>query len=447
MCRLLRAIVVLVLMVPALVPALVMAQAQVPAGYDEGPTRVLQIERIEGLASVQRGGKTVALQGGFLIFNDERVMLAPESRASLLLARHGHLEFLPESGPGALIVQKLPFSSWAVDLETALRVDGGALRVRWVRPAHADDWPLAVLVGRWRAQLGNGEFLFRSATHGAEVCNVSGAIEVLDESAAWRGAVPVGQCFALREGDPPTARALASANWTELLSPTGPADGRMAQAEALASGTPPEAGESAANAQPPMPVVSAPAVVVAESAPAAEAGATPASAPASAAETAGSELAQPVVAAPVAAVTPTPAPPAEAAPAESDAQVSVVAPPVSMRRLADAVSPTNSSAPAPSSTAPANGAEVLELPADPVASGPEWIVNVMTLADPLAASEHVQRLTTAGYPALLRAEQVRGRASYRVIVAGLSSDQAASRMVELLRKNLGYTAAWSLQKR
>lgn len=474
MCRLLRAVVVLVLMIPALVPALVMAQAQVPAGYDEGPTRVLQIEQIEGSVSVQRGGRTVALQSGFLVFNDERVMLAPESRASLLLARHGHLEFQPESGPGALTVQKLPFSSWAVNLETALRVDSGALRVRWMRPANADEWPLEVLLGPWRAQLGNGEFLFRSAAHAAEVCNVSGAITVVDESAAWRGPVPVGQCLALREGETPAAFALVGASWTGLTSVVSAAPAQAAAAEtrqeralsALPQGKKPAAsGESARPVVTPPPAVVAPSPAVqvpAPQTPAAPAVAevsprkpeVPAVVAPSAAEpppvipepsppgeavviVPASPL-EPEVPSQAAAITPPPSTPVAAAP---EAAPSNIAPPVSMRRLAESSAMRESAA----TPAPANA--VAMVPAETAPSGPEWIVNVMTVTDPKVADEHLQRLTTAGYPAQLRSETVRGRASYRVIVPGLSSDQAATRMVDLLRRNLGYTAAWSLQKR
>ena len=80
-------------------------------------------------------------------------------------------------------------------------------------------------------------------------------------------------------------------------------------------------------------------------------------------------------------------------------------------------------------------------------SGPEWIVNVMTVTDPKVAKEHVARLTAEGYPATMRTEQVRGRSSYRVIIPGLTNDEAANRVVSLLKQRMGYAGAWALQKR
>lgn len=386
--------------------ALVQAQEQVPAASDDGPPRVLQIERIEGRASVRRAGRTIALQSGYLIFKEERLLLAAESRASLLLARYGRLEFQPESGPGTLTVQKLPFSSWAVDLETALRVDKGALRVRWKRPQQDDDWPLAILLGRWRAQLGSGEFLFRSAERRAEVCSVSGSLEVFDESAAWRGAVAPGQCVTLREGEPAETSPLVRANWA-LFAESAPSP-----TESIAPVEAPRAPLSAALEPPPAepiaPLVAEPSVSPASAPSPAEAASTP-----------------PPVAEAVSEPSVAPTGPAGKPLSSPGAVLSARLPP---RFAASAFTPV-----------------VPEPPTAP--SGPEWIVNVMTVTDPKMAEEHLQRLTTAGYPAMLRAEQVRGRASYRVIIPGLSSDQAANRMVELLKKNLGYVGAWSLQKR
>lgn len=477
-------------------PAQVHAQAQVPAGYDVGPTRVLQIESLDGAAAVRRAGKTVALQPGFLLFNEERLMMSPESRAHLLLARYGRLEFLPESGPGALTVQKLPFSSWAVDLETALRVESGALRVRWTRPPQDDEWPLSVRVGRWRAQLGSGEFLFRSAERRAEICSVFGVIEVIDEPAAWRGKVAPGQCVALREGDSAETVALVRADWAAF-------DAAPATAPAVTAAVPDVLSDkveerlvlppvqTAAAVGPAVPVVTAPpalapvpvqpqtqtsvqlietkpSVVVQVAEPAPAAAVAPVEAPANVAVAPVPTPALTVAQAPVAAVdaaapldseptapeavatnppiaTPPPPPPAPSAdvrPVLSSPGATTSPPPDSAESQSAAQTPG-----AAKSAVQAPAPAVAAVPAAEEPTGPEWIVNVMTVTDPKVAEEHLQRLTTAGYPALLRSERVRGRSSYRLIIPGLSSDQAANRVVELLKKNLGYVGAWSLQKR
>ncbi|MGH8517420.1 MAG: SPOR domain-containing protein [Panacagrimonas sp.] len=126
-------------------------------------------------------------------------------------------------------------------------------------------------------------------------------------------------------------------------------------------------------------------------------------------------------------------------------------PPVSQRPLADSEPAPASAAPAPGDAATANAA--LQAKADAASaegssgSGPEWIVNVMTVTDPDVAKQHIATLTSAGYPAMLRKEFVRGRASYRVVIGGISNEQGARRTAQLLSSKMGYTAAWPLQKR
>lgn len=71
----------------------------------------------------------------------------------------------------------------------------------------------------------------------------------------------------------------------------------------------------------------------------------------------------------------------------------------------------------------------------------------MTVTDPDVAKQHISALNSAGYPAQLRKEVVRGRTSYRVIIGGISNEQGARRTAQLLATKMGYTTAWPLQKR
>lgn len=425
------------------VPVVAWAQGEAPTGYDAGPMRVLQVDRVEGSVSVLRGGKSLAVQNGSLIFKDESLHLTPSARLSLRLARNGQLDVVPESGAMSLGVEKLPFSSWAVDLDTVLRMDRGALRVRWQRPDPQDAWPLAVRVGRWQAQLGEGEFLFRDREIGVELCNLSGSINVRYETADWSRDLPPGQCAALGDDGKPATYAYFRVNWASVAFPEGP----MA---VVATSAPEPAAAGPSTSTTAAPIADAGRLVTSVGAP------SPDRAPES--STAKSNLS-------VAATAPASAtPPVSLAAPESTSGAPRTAPDLDTSVATAARVSTPAAAPpaaavgaagAPAASAPAgappaspaDGKTPEATPDPPPPTGPEWIINVTTVADPQDAERHLRRLAAAGYPALLRAEQVRGRASYRVIIPGIGSDRAAVQLVESLGNTMGYTAAWALQKR
>ena len=112
--------------------------ARVAPGPDNGASRVLEIERVLGGASIRRDGRTLAMQPGFLLFNGERMTLLPGSRVDLRLMRYGDIDAMAAGNTsGQLSFEKLPFSSWAVDLATHIRLETGVLRVRWARSGNA----------------------------------------------------------------------------------------------------------------------------------------------------------------------------------------------------------------------------------------------------------------------------------------------------------------------
>ncbi len=438
------------------------AQATVPGAAHDAPTRVLQIESVSGNVSLQRDSKSIAMQAGFLIFGEESLQLGDDASASLRLGRYGRLDLVPLDGSAALVSEKLPFSSWATDLSTELRVDGGALHVVWRRPAHADRWPLTISVGPWRSDLGAGEFLFRGDSKRASVCNVSGTMEVRYEGKGFRQSLSPGQCFNLRNDDSPERVALVASHWNSLWSnqlvrvsdgapvvslvQLSPAESRVRrEAESLRPIDAPENTPTLDTRQ--EPVVAAP--------------------PAQ-----GQSIASPVTSSPPAqqevVVEESFRPQAETleAPAVPESAVveqtfvPVTAPAVPAQIPVVEVAPIEAQSENSSSAAPAPQRESLiyRAPERPVVAvpssdfsagpdGPEWIINVMTVTSQETAMEHIQRLNNAGYPATLRSETVRSRASYRVIVPGIGSEAGAQRVVGQLKKKMGYSAAWALQKR
>ncbi len=482
---------------------LALAQPSLPPGVDQTPTRVLQIEQVLGAVNVQRGGRTEELRAGFLVFNKERMLLSSRSRAKLSLSRSGQLDVAASGdGAGVLTFEKLPFSSWAADLETRLKLERGLLRLRWARNGSASDWPLSVAIDSWLARLGNGEFLFRRDERGTLICSVAGRIELSDENAGARQELKPGTCTQVKPGERAQNAVLAATDWSELdvailptdsdeslagvsalstadaasssksarISVDSPAQAPVQEAKSIITGTAPAvatipgpAGSVvvAGIAPPPvvdgnvtLPAVSAPAVpltppaVIAQAAPVAPRLATSAAAPAA--------PALPSPAAP-AASPPAPGVISHAMPALAPARANETAPsppPVSMRPMAQADIPAVVP-PAQPNTAPAAktvaNAALATMPATAGAptegAGPEWIVNVMTLTDPDVARQHLATLNEAGYPAALRTEMVRGRSSFRIIIGGISSEQGARRTAQLLASKMGYTAAWPLQKR
>lgn len=191
------------------------AQAKIPKGYDDSPMRVMQIESVSGNVSVLRDGKMVNLGSGFTLLNEERLLAEQDAQANLRLGRFGHLDFVSAGRYGALVLEKLPSSSWAPDLSTKLRVNSGVLHLRWLRPSPAKkDWPLRISVGAWTANVSSGEHLFRSRGRRGAVCNVAGEIEVTGEG--FRKILEPGQCLTLRAGYAPENDSLNAKQWSAL---------------------------------------------------------------------------------------------------------------------------------------------------------------------------------------------------------------------------------------
>lgn len=607
----------------------VLAQAEVPAAADLDTARVLHAADVFGAVNVERGGASRALRPGFLLFARDRVTLPSQGRVDFGLARHGEIAFVPAGDSSAsLVLEKLPVSSWAQDLETQLRLDAGVLRVRWLRPGEAGEWPLTLKLDRWTARPGHGETLFRRTATDISACAVSGSLQVSD-GASERRAIAAGRCLSWRGTEPPVESALEPAGWSEIritapLPPRTPVaaevhplrrapmdresrrqpvvapppstpvpDPSPAVAEhaaaipspppADARSVPPRAGRASEPAEVPPARADAPMepvrAAIVESSPGAvapvaaarpsvgaaggsstlqsSAGAVmPAAESSPAAKPATRPDLPPAKNEPAPAIAPIPptskvlsSPGAklpESAPVETAARKRESAPPVSdaasVSRSATAADhepvslartnskpdsgaasrvevsaapgtargpePTTSriptadpvTAPAPAArvpteraattgtagargrsrapvesspgatlppgqaaattattatmTAPAAASPVSLAPAasgvadgkNMVSDGPEWIVNVVTVSDPDSARDHVERLTEAGFPAQVRTDVVRGRTSYRVVIASIPNEEGARRVADLISSRLGYRTAWPLQK-
>lgn len=115
--------------------------------------------------------------------------------------------------------------------------------------------------------------------------------------------------------------------------------------------------------------------------------------------------------------------------------------------------PAASAAPAPSAQVFSElSAEPLDEPAPVPASlgsaeGNEWMVNVASYSTPEFAEQQKRELIARGFPATVRNETVRGRASYRLVIEGMPTEAAALTTVGELDARLGLQSAWVLRKR
>ncbi len=342
------------------------AQAKIPKGYDDSPIRVMQIMSVYGDVGVLRDGKIETLRSGIALLSKERLLAKQNGRASLRLGRFGHLDFVSTGRYGALVLEKLPSSSWAADLSTTLRVNSGALHLRWQRPSPATkDWPLLISVGAWTANVSSGEHLFRSRGRRGAVCNVVGEIELSGEG--FRKRLEPGHCLILRAGYAPEVDSLNAKQWSALLHKRPSSDAEIELSR----------GSATLVAQPEEQAL----------------------------------LRRPTKLAPSTALT----------------------------RIAPAKGGETGAVPR---------TEAFGVPTRPfVQGGSEWIINVMTLSNRENANKHMEHLIAQGHPASIRAEKVRGRMSYRIVLEGIGSGREAQHLVGVLKAEMGYESAWALQKR
>lgn len=356
------------------------------ADDDLGPARVLAVEAVRGNATLQRRGDIVTLQQGYLVFNGETISTREGTRLSLSLSRHGEMQL----SAGALRVEKLPPGPTAKDLDTRLFLERGHLHLRWQYENDLRSWPLTVRLGAWGARVRNGEYHFESRDGRLIVCNVSGAVELYPDSGTGPRTVRSGTCLQLQPGAPQVLTASAD-DWALAL--------RDLSLEAVAS-----RASVSASASIPNPATTAP--------------------------------------------TPSPVPAPVSAPATAPVAVAAAEPEPSPEQLI-ATAPT-SAGPVIVSEIAQVGSEVRVVYTEPggaVDPRNDWMINVVSVRDSGSAEDYVRSLVSAGYPARVRSETVRGLPSFRVVVPGIQNGAAAEGVAEQLRTQMGFVDAWVLQRR
>lgn len=161
---------------------------------------VLRVEQA-GEGVVQREAQSLRLERGQVLAEGDAVRVAPGARVTLALGRHGYLDL---GGGAELAIERVPFSTFADDLRTVLRLRAGYLRVVWKHPDLAGRWPLSLFVESHALSLESGEYFFERLAGGDLACVGSGQAALGGGPSAATLTGPA--CYRLLAGAMPEAR-------------------------------------------------------------------------------------------------------------------------------------------------------------------------------------------------------------------------------------------------
>lgn len=446
----------------------------------------LKVSQLQGDATVQSGNRIQSLEQGMTLQTGQPIQLSDNARAALNLARDALFELGPKS---RLIALKLPGHENS-GRNTAFRLESGHLRVILANHALSTELPLGISLGSGVAQIQPGEYFLESIGEDITACVSRGSL-YLGGSEVVESDIPTGTCLRLSPLEPPRRYAMTQTHW-ETLRKTQNLDLalKMLNADQIApliAVPDPSLKVSGSQAR-----RSAPNGAADEFSPGSEQparqqvgavkqGKTPvpasfeekaASDLSQAAESVGSEVRVPTsglvtqspvsfpVMAPleqkeVLATVRVPPTAASLATTSEPATAEVLLPPPSAATFGQqggAAHEPQATGPIPPVQNPETNfsAHTPVIPQGPIrlqAQNGEWIVNVSTHSLPEDANAQIAALEKAGYVASLRTEIVRGLNSYRVVIAGIESEETAIESAEDLKSQHGMSSAWVLRVR
>lgn len=172
--------------------------------------QMLRLDNLQGSAELSRGQQHPPLNRETAIVADDEIRVGAGARLSLLLGRHGILEL----GPGSeLVVERVPFASYADDLRTVLRLRRGFLRVIWKQPPLDIQWPLFVYMDSDRASLLSGEYFFEVGPEINAICVAEGGLALAGGSRDDAQALEPDTCYRMVPGVPPQPREQQPDDW------------------------------------------------------------------------------------------------------------------------------------------------------------------------------------------------------------------------------------------
>ncbi|WP_348675280.1 SPOR domain-containing protein [uncultured Abyssibacter sp.] len=130
---------------------------------------------VEGDVQRVRGGESRAAQALEDIRSGDMIRTGPDGRAVVEVGRYGRMEL---AGGSALVLRRIPDSSFALDLATELELQRGFLRVNWARPGFGAAWPFSLELGAQQVTVHPGEFLLQRSDERVSACVRAGKLEL-----------------------------------------------------------------------------------------------------------------------------------------------------------------------------------------------------------------------------------------------------------------------------
>lgn len=337
------------------------------------------------------------------IQSQDRLLTLSGGRVDLAISRHG---FIALGDDTDLRVERVPFSTFDVDLRTQLRVARGHLRLVWKYPDFGARWPMVIDAGPFRISVTSGEYFVEHRDQRTLLCVAEGEAAISTPGQAEAAVFTASACYRLISGAPAQVAAVA---------PEGFVAARAARAL--------------------LPLAMQIGLAWAE---------TPS-------VTATAAMSPDAPGAPDPSAAPTPAPPRSLAEARDQALREAVGPAGRPDATPATPRPSPPSPPSPSpsprAAAPARPtptavAEAAAAP--PPASVPRgrWALNVASLNRRDAAVEVRQRLLGAGFSPEIVEASVDGRRWFRVQFRGLADAAAARALARRLEQEAGISGAW-----
>lgn len=337
------------------------------------------------------------------IQSQDRLLTLSGGRVDLAISRHG---FIALGDDTDLRVERVPFSTFDVDLRTQLRVARGHLRLVWKYPDFGARWPMVIDAGPFRISVTSGEYFVEHRDQRTLLCVAEGEAAISTPGQAEAAVFTASACYRLISGAPAQVAAVApegfvAARAARALLPLAMQIG-LAWAEtpsvtAMAAMTPDAPGapdpSAAPTPAPPRSLAEARDQALREAVgPAGRPDATPA--------------------------TPRPSPPSPPSPSPSPR------------------------AAAPARPTPTAVAEAAAAPSPASVPRGRWALNVASLNRRDAAVEVRQRLLGAGFSPEIVEASVDGRRWFRVQFRGLADAAAARALARRLEQEAGISGAW-----
>ncbi|MAY27141.1 MAG: hypothetical protein CMK02_12695 [Polycyclovorans sp.] len=337
------------------------------------------------------------------IQSQDRLLTLSGGRVDLAISRHG---FIALGDDTDLRVERVPFSTFDVDLRTQLRVARGHLRLVWKYPDFGARWPMVIDAGPFRISVTSGEYFVEHRDQRTLLCVAEGEAAISTPGQAEAAVFTASACYRLISGAPAQVAAVA---------PEGFVAARAARAL--------------------LPLAMQIGLAWAE---------TPS-------VTATAAMTPDAPGAPDPSAAPTPAPPRSLAEARDQALREAVGPAGRPDATPATPRPSPPSPPSPSpsprAAAPARPtptavAEAAAAPSPASVPRGRWALNVASLNRRDAAVEVRQRLLGAGFSPEIVEASVDGRRWFRVQFRGLADAAAARALARRLEQEAGISGAW-----